>query len=634
MAEISRVEPKVQAPEKRKKVAAYARVSTDSDRQLHSVSAQVSYYSSLIQQNPEWEYAGVFADSGISGTGTAKRPEFLRMVEEAEAGNIDIILTKSISRFARNTVDLLETVRHLKEIGVEVRFEKERLHTFSGDGELMLSILASFAQEESRSISSNCKWGIRKRFRSGEAGTANKHILGYRYDEEKKQYVIIPEEAEIVRLMFQRYLEGKSLQAICDELNERGYRTVNGCRFQESSMANMLYNEVYAGDIRRQKSFIPDPISGEKVKNRGQLPQYYMEDCHEGILDRDTWNKVLEEKARRTALLNPAYCFTKKIRCGKCGMPYTRRVSKIRGKEYPAWFCRAKKEAGMSCDNVNFPEKDLEKACAEVMGLEAFDEEAFEAEVKAMTVLPGGDIEFHFIGGETRLWKLPPKPEKKPKPEKVRIRPKNVFDGKIFCGKCGKRYGRSISETKDRHMYWHCRSKSNHGVTCDSVNYPDSEIRDIFCKVMGQGSFDGDFFKETVERMVIRASGSIDFHLKDGTVRTFETLKLRDNVHTTTCTEEFRGKVVCGCCGNPYRLYRCQSKYIYWECSGKHKVRTECNGRNIQDSHLRRVTAYIMGTDGFDGEKFKQEVDCITVLPNGSLKYRFKDGSEKTWQKL
>ncbi|MCD8329977.1 MAG: recombinase family protein, partial [Lachnospiraceae bacterium] len=162
MRKISKIEPILPAAPKRKKVAAYARVSRDTERLMHSISAQVSYYSGLIQNNPEWEYAGVYADFGITGTNTSKRNEFNRLIADCEAGRIDIVLTKSISRFARNTVDLLETVRHLKDLGIEVRFEKENINSFSEDGELMLSLLASFAQEESRSISENCKWGIRR----------------------------------------------------------------------------------------------------------------------------------------------------------------------------------------------------------------------------------------------------------------------------------------------------------------------------------------------------------------------------------------------------------------------------------------------------------------------------------------
>lgn len=202
MKKISKVEPTLPIFQKRKKVAAYARVSKETERLTHSISAQISYYSKLIQNNPEWEYAGVYSDFAISGTGTGKRDGFNQLIAECDAGKIDIIMTKSISRFARNTVDLLETVRHLKSMGIEVRFEKENINSMSSDGELMLSILASFAQEENRSISENVKWGVRKRFQSGEIGVANKHLLGYQYDEEQKKYIIIPEEAEAVRWMF------------------------------------------------------------------------------------------------------------------------------------------------------------------------------------------------------------------------------------------------------------------------------------------------------------------------------------------------------------------------------------------------------------------------------------------------
>ena len=304
MAKISRIGPITQAPAKRKKVAAYARVSKNTERLLHSVSAQVSYYSKLIQGNPEWEYAGVYADCGISGTGIRERDEFRHLLADCEAGKIDIVLTKSISRFARNTVDLLAAVRRLKELGVEVRFEKEHISSFTGDGELMLTILASFAQEESRSISENCKWGIRKRFRSGEIGTANKHLIGYRYDEEKKRYLVVPEEAEMIRRMFRMYLDGLSLRIIAGTMNEAGYRSVNGKLFQEASVRQLLQNDVYAGIIRRQKSYIADPITGKKVINDGVLPQSVIRDAHEAILDREAYEQVLAEHQRRKTMQN------------------------------------------------------------------------------------------------------------------------------------------------------------------------------------------------------------------------------------------------------------------------------------------------------------------------------------------
>ena len=632
MRKISKIEPKLPVIQARKKVAAYARVSRDTERLMHSVSAQVSYYSALIQKNPEWEYAGVYADMGISGTDISRRGEFLRMLADCEEGKIDIILTKSISRFARNTVDLLETVRHLKNLGIEVRFEKEHIHSLSEDGELMLTLLASFAQEESRSISENVKWGVRKRFQSGEIGAANKHILGYQYDEDEKKYVIIPEEAEAVRWMFQMYIDGVPLRGIAGSMNSAGIRTTLGNDFQEASVRQLIFNEVYAGDIRRQKCYMADPITKTKVKNCGELPQYYMADCHEAIIDRETYAKVQAEMERRAGLVNPAYPFTGKIKCGICGQSFTRRKGTTKGKEYVSWFCRAKKEAGMTCTSRNYSEQNLMEICAKLMGTDSFDGTAFESSVRLISALPDGSLEVQFFDGQIKRWEMSLKPAKVPdKP--VKKRPAHLFDGKIFCGQCGRRYGRAVSESKDRHLYWYCRAKSHHGVTCDSVNYPDSEMKEIFCMVMGLEAFDEGFFTETVERMVVQKTGSIDFHLKDGTVKTYETLKLRSNRHENTSTDEFTGKIRCASCGNLYHRYCCYGKYTYWRCSGKSKVRTECSGRDFQDSDIRKVSAYMMGMEEFNAEAFNGTVDYITAFPDSSLEIHFYDGRAERWQR-
>lgn len=632
MRKISKIVPTMPLYQKRKRVAAYARVSKDTERLTHSISAQVSYYSKLIQGNPEWEYAGVYADFAISGTGTDKRDEFKRLIADCEAGKIDIVLTKSISRFARNTVDLLETVRHLKGMGIEVRFEKERIHSMSSDGELMLSILASFAQEESRSISENVKWGVRKRFQSGEIGVANKHLLGYRYDEEQKKYIIIPEEAEAVRWMFQMYIDGISLRCIAENMNQSGIRSVLGNEFQEASVRQLIFNEVYAGDILRQKCYVDDPISKTKVPNCGELPQYYMTDCHEAIIDRETYAKVQAEMERRTGMINPTYPFTGKIKCGICGAAFTRKKGVTKGKTYIHWICRSKKETGVTCQSHNYSESKLHEICTELMETETFDETAFEESVKGITALPDGSLEMHFYGGETRRWQMPPKPVKPPKVYKEK-RPPHIFDRKIFCGICGRRFGRVISDTKDKHIYWRCRAKSNHGVTCDSVNYPDTEIKKIFCGVMGVETFNEEYFQQTAERVVIQKSGSIDFHLKDGTVKKYETFKLRSNIHQTTSTDAFIGKLKCASCGNLYHRYACNGKYVYWYCSGKKKVRTECGGQDFADFNIRKVSAYIMGMDEFDEAEFDKQIEEIHALEDGGLEYKFYDGRAKRWEK-
>lgn len=253
MRKIERIEPQIPQIKRKKRVAAYARVSMESDRLNHSLSAQISYYSELIQKNPEWEYAGVYADSFISGTSIDKRAEFQRMITDCENGKIDILLTKSISRFARNTVDLLSTVRKLKALGIEVRFEKEHINSLSSSGEVMLSVLASFAQEESVNISNNVKWGVRKRFEKG-IPNGKFRIYGYRWEGDK--LVVVPEEAAVVKRIFQNFLDGKSRLETERELNSEGITTRAGCQWEDSNIRNILTNIHYTGNMLFQKEYI------------------------------------------------------------------------------------------------------------------------------------------------------------------------------------------------------------------------------------------------------------------------------------------------------------------------------------------------------------------------------------------
>ncbi|MBR3622861.1 MAG: recombinase family protein, partial [Selenomonadaceae bacterium] len=321
MREIRKIEGTVPQMPKRKRVAAYARVSVDSEQLLHSLSAQVSYYSNLIQNNPNWEYAGVYADEGISGTGTAKRKEFLRMISDCEAGKIDLILVKSLSRMARNTVDLLNTVRHLKEIGVEVRFERENINTLSEDGEFLLTLLASYAQCESESISENVKWGKRKKFSQGHT----KGIIppcGYKCQDD--EWIIVPEEAEIVKRIFNEYLSGKAKTALADEFKAEGIRNRSGGFRDHTAIDYILRNPAYVGDVLLQKTYVTDPFSKTMKWNKGELPQYLVKNHHEPIIDRESFNKTQAELKRRGELgifaygVVPTSCFTQKLECGKC----------------------------------------------------------------------------------------------------------------------------------------------------------------------------------------------------------------------------------------------------------------------------------------------------------------------------
>ncbi len=317
----------------KKRVCAYARVSTDHVKQGESLENQIDYYERLIAANPEYEFVGIFADRGISGS-TENRPEFKRMLELAEEGAIDLIITKSISRFARNTTVVLQRVRELKEIGVEVRFEKENINTLSGDGELMLTVLSSFAQEESKNISENIKWAIRKKFERGELMINTERFLGY--DKDKHGNLIInEEEAEIVRRIFAEYLRGKGAFTIAKDLNASGIPTVTDGIWQESTILNMLKNEKYKGDAILQKYYTPDHLKKATVRNNGELDSYYIENNHPAIISNMDWDNVQKELRERAlakgnvgdkSKYQKRYPLTGMLYCGKCGATLKRRT--------------------------------------------------------------------------------------------------------------------------------------------------------------------------------------------------------------------------------------------------------------------------------------------------------------------
>ena len=612
---------------KRIRVAAYARVSIDTERLGHSLSAQISYYSELIQSNSEWEYAGVFADYAVSGTGTARRVEFNRLMEECEAGNVQIILTKSISRFARNTVDLLERVRHLKSIGVEVRFERENISTFSGDGELMLTILASFAQEESRSISENVKWGLRKRYENGEVGIKNKRVFGYRYDGEK--YVIEPREEKIVRYIFTRYLEGAGYKTIAAEIAEFGVRSRKNEEMPFPSIRYILQNELYIGDICLQKCFVPDPISKHKVHNNGELPRYYMSDCHAPIIDRNTFNAVQEEIKRRSAAYLPV-CFTGRITCCICGRHFTKISRNVRGQTQHTWKCLSKRLQGTTCTSYNYREDRLREICCEVLETDEFDAEYFVETVKNITVQANGDLEFQFFDQESKLWTLL---EKTPRPEKRhKLIEHHCFDRMIRCGVCGKTYGRTFQPTQaGKCIVWSCHGKVKGNGGCDSVNYTDDEIREAYAAITETDSFDEEHFTKTVNEIVVQADGNLDFRFMDGTVKTWQNLKLRKYNKEKTTTESFRGMIRCAACGKKYTRQITKGCHTVWYCFGKRDRENKCRSRNYLDCDLRLISTFLMDMDTFDEARFASTVESILVLEGGSLEFKFTDGRTKTW---
>ena len=351
-------------------VAAYCRVSSDKEAMLHSISAQISYYSELIQRNPGWVYGGVYADTGITGTKEA-RTEFQRLLEDCRAGKIDMIITKSISRFARNTVTLLETVRELKALDVDVYFEEQNIHSTSGDGELMLTILASFAQEESRSVSENCKWRIRSRFAAGDAPAVR--VYGYQIVD--NQYIIVEREALVIRLIFEKHAQGMGAWSIAHMLDLLGVKAPYSDRWNGATIRYMLRNERYMGDLLLQKSFVESHITKKQVLNRGELNKYYVEQACPPIISKELFLRSQAVSEAQTYGNEPGegtegHFFKRKIICPKCGKAYKRK--KAHGKY--AWNCATFLRQGKNyCHGKQIPEDILWDVVFDLVGEEKVD---------------------------------------------------------------------------------------------------------------------------------------------------------------------------------------------------------------------------------------------------------------------
>jgi DNA invertase Pin-like site-specific DNA recombinase len=310
----------------------------------------------------DWEFAGVYADDAVTGVKDT-RPEFQRLLADCRGGKIDMVLTKSVTRFARNTVTTLETVRELNSLGVDVRFEKENIHSLSGDGELMLSILASYAQEESRSVSENLKWRLRNKFKDGRPNSTT--VMGYKLV--NGAFVIVPEEAETVRMVFADFLGGMGKNAIMKKLNALGVPNKRGEEWSETGVNTILRNVKYKGDLLLQKSFVENHVNKKRRVNKGELPMYYIENSHDPIIDRETFQRTQDELARRAELysrpkksLEP-YRFTGKIVCGQCGKNYRRRTANA-GSTYAkaVWVCMTLDKKGKAaCASQQIPEDVL-----------------------------------------------------------------------------------------------------------------------------------------------------------------------------------------------------------------------------------------------------------------------------------
>lgn len=349
----------------KKKVAAYARVSTDNEEQISSYEAQVDYYTRYIKSKNDWEFVEVYTDEGISATNTKKRDGFKRMVRDALDKKIDLIVTKSVSRFARNTVDTLTTVRKLKEKGVEVYFEKENIYTLDSKGELLITIMSSLAQEESRSISENVTWGQRKRFADGKVSLPYKHFLGYEKGDDGFPK-LVEKEAKIVRLIYRLFLEGKTISTISKYLTDEKIPTPAGKqKWTTSTVKSILTNEKYKGDALLQKCYTVDFLTKKQKKNEGEVPQYYVKNSHEAIISPQIYDLVQAEFKKREksgcchSCVSP---FSSKIICGECGSFYGSKVWHSNSKyKRVIWQCNNKFRNKEKCKTPHLTEKQIKE---------------------------------------------------------------------------------------------------------------------------------------------------------------------------------------------------------------------------------------------------------------------------------
>lgn len=374
----------------KRKVAGYARVSTILDEQCSSYQAQVDYYTNLIKRNPEWEFVEVYADEGISGTNTKRRGGFNQMMQDALDGKIDLILTKSVSRFARNTVDSLTFIRKLKEKGVEVFFEKENIYTFDSKGELLITIMASLAQEESRSISENVTWGKRKAFSDGKVSMPYKHFLGYKKGEDGRP-TIDEKESLVVKEIYSLFLKyGYSTTKIAKEFNERGIYTPSGKgKWTLTTVESILSNEKYKGDALLQKKYVVDFLTHRSKPNEGEIPQYYVENSHPAIIDKVEWDLVQVELERRKKLCktySSKNIFASKLVCEDCGSFFGRKIWHSND-EYKVivYQCNGKfKNKDKRCNTPTLREEEIKSMFLEAYNKFVLDKTALVGDCKLM----------------------------------------------------------------------------------------------------------------------------------------------------------------------------------------------------------------------------------------------------------
>lgn len=387
------------------RVAAYARVSSAKDAMLHSLSAQASYYNKYISSHDDWEFVGIYADEGISGT-KEDRDEFQRMINDCRFGKIDLILTKAISRFARNTMTMLETVRELKSLNVDVFFEEQNLHSMSSDGEMVLTLLASVAQEEARSVSENQKWRIRKDFEKGLIWGGN-NTYGYRIA--NKKMVLVPEEAKLIKRIFQLYIGGLGFQKISKLLNDEGVPAMRAKKWNKQSLQQIIANINYTGDLLLQKTYHENYLTKKTKINKGELDQFFVENDHEAIITRDEYYAALEIRRKRVEYFKldnfkvHTYPLTGFVRCGNCGKNYNHKKTRYTEK----WSCTTYQNFGKTeCDAKSVPDAELTRITLEVLNIKELDRDLIEDKLEVIEVFKDNKLLYHLKDGSTveRTW--------------------------------------------------------------------------------------------------------------------------------------------------------------------------------------------------------------------------------------
>ena len=502
------------------KVAAYARVSTDEAEQLNSYKTQCDYYTSYIQGKLEWEFVGLYADEGITGTSAKRRKEFQRLIRDAMDGKIDLILVKSVSRFARNTVDSLQTVRKLRDKGVKIYFEKENIDSLDAKCDMILSIYSSLAEEESRSISTNIRWAHQKKVERGEVVLNFNNIYGYQQDENKNVTIKI-QEAEVVREIYHKYLIGYSIRRIIRELKENEIKSPLGSsKWSSSTIKGILENEKYIGDVILQKTYKRDFLTQRRVRNTGQAPQKYVENNHPAIVDKLTWNAVQAEIERRNSLRSTEatgkgrydmrYAFSGVIECGECNSNFRRHNYTNGNKIERTWACKEHLKGNKYCTQEILKEEVLEEMFVNTLNrlLENRDKvlKKVEASVKEAMLEVGTDNKQQIEKVDLMIEKLQAdmlELNKRRGKREVDAEQYNTESREIMeqLDELFKQRDELIAEQSDGAL-----SKSQYKMLTDFLKNEQK-----------QTEFDKDVFTKLIEKIIVNSRADITFIFKDGT---------------------------------------------------------------------------------------------------------------------